>query len=1196
MSAVGSRRRLIVLASIILVGLIAGCMWWLWPTATGPAALEASLDLIRGASEGGASDLTAVLPLNNRGIGLMEQYEYAAAIPLFSQVVEKAPAFLPARINLGIALLNAGGTSSPEELARTKEVFDSVLRLDPDNPHAHHCLGVLLMYQKDAEEAIRHFEAVTRIDPSDASAWFFLGTLYSDEAQRADCFRAALRCDPYHTGALYQVALLDRRTQPADADRLLQRFQGLKDAEWGNPTAIRYGEMGKYAEVIGGRGYSSGPRTPLPVMLPRLPAVKLAAGTRWATDADLDELRRLVRQRFGGTMVVFDYDGDGRPDLFLAGAVVQDGQVRDLLLRNEGDKGFTDVTESAGLGGARPTLGATVADFDNDGLPDLLLTGAGVQKLYRNTGSSKFEDVTVKAGLDQVKSVCLAAAFADLDQDGDLDLLLAGYAPTVGEAVKAMKGEEAAGAAIEFFLNVGEAPPQPKGDARPPGLTCRWKRTDGMGVFPRSTHSTGFVVLDIDGDGDLDVVCLAESPSRNEVVINNRLLHFSHLEEKRFRGNRGLALDVTHSGQSDLVLLESAGRAELHFCRPRRKFEDAPLRCPPLLQASAIDLNLDGWTDVVGLTTDRRVMVLVNETGRLLARLLPPLVPDAVALTPLVMDELPRLVVWSSTKGLVLLEPAKPVGHGLAIQLSGRRGVEPGGAMVRTNADGFGTRVVAQAGGLWTAIENTTLSAGLGQSRQPLLLGLGSHRRADVVRLRWPDGTIQAELDLPAGSTRIRQSNRKKTSCPVLFAWDGSRFRFVNDLLGAGSLGEMLPDGSTRPPRGEESLKIESHQLAPKEGKYLLDLAEPMDEITYLDQLRLVVIDHPAGVHVYPDERFATDQPGPTQALIAFEKRIFPIRATDHHGRDLTRTLAEWDRDTLDGFRKRAWLGFAEEHFVDLDFGDRLKGLKPGERVFLCLAGWTDYPYPESIWAANQAGVAMLPPLLEQLDEQGRWRKVCDAGFPAGLPRMMLRELTGKLTGPRCRLRLRTNLQVYIDQVFLAVGCREVERATILPVEMASLRPCGLHHEYSPDGKLPTVYAHDRFDRDPFIRPAGRLTRHGDVTELLREADDCFVIFGPGDLLRVQFDASRLPSLPPGWKRSFVLRARGYCKDVSPFTATGNTVEPLPFAGMRTYPPGKSERYPDTPLHRDYLRRYQTRIVPRDDFTRPGAPRHRQGR
>src|SRR5262249_17443678 len=153
------------------------------------------------------------------------------------------------------------------------------------------------------------------------------------------------------------------------------------------------------------------------------------------------------------------------------------------------------------------------------------------------------------------------------------------------------------------------------------------------------------------------------------------------------------------------------------------------------------------------------------------------------------------------------------------------------------------------------------------------------------------------------------------------------------------------------------------------------------------------------------------------------------------------------------------WLGFAEEHFVELDFGDRLGGFKSGERLFLCLAGWTDYAYPESIWAAHQGGIAMRPPILERW-QGGQWRKVADAGLPAGLPRMMLLDVTGKLTGKECRLRLRTNLEVYWDQAFVAAGRKTNEgtrarneartRAVTLDVERATLEPCGLMQEYSP--------------------------------------------------------------------------------------------------------------------------------------------------
>jgi hypothetical protein len=105
------------------------------------------------------------------------------------------------------------------------------------------------------------------------------------------------------------------------------------------------------------------------------------------------------------------------------------------------------------------------------------------------------------------------------------------------------------------------------------------------------------------------------------------------------------------------------------------------------------------------------------------------------------------------------------------------------------------------------------------------------------------------------------------------------------------------------------------------------------------------------------------------------------------------------------------------------------------------------------------------------------------------------------------------------------------------------------------------------------------MTRFGDVTGLLRDRDDRFVIFGPGDELTVDFDAKSLPVLPPGWKRSYVLRTWGYCKDCAPFTATGETIDPLPFQKMSKYPYGPSEHYPKDALHEDYLRRYNTRQV-----------------
>src|SRR5262249_39501574 len=151
----------------------------------------------------------------------------------------------------------------------------------------------------------------------------------------------------------------------------------------------------------------------------------------------------------------------------------------------------------------------------------------------------------------------------------------------------------------------------------------------------------------------------------------------------------------------------------------------------------------------------------------------------------------------------------------------------------------------------------------------------------------------------------------KTVSCPILITWNGAQFVYVTDFLGAGSVGEMQPEGGTRPARSEESVKIETAQLKPRDGWYILKIAEPMDEVTYLDSLRLRVIDLPPGCDVFPDERFTTVG-NPSQELLIFDKRFFATTATDHRGQDVTAIVRDRDKKMVDGFSTRYWIGYAE--------------------------------------------------------------------------------------------------------------------------------------------------------------------------------------------------------------------------------------------------------------------------------------------
>ena len=284
----------------------------------------------------------------------------------------------------------------------------------------------------------------------------------------------------------------------------------------------------------------------------------------------------------------------------------------------------------------------------------------------------------------------------------------------------------------------------------------------------------------------------------------------------------------------------------------------------------------------------------------------------------------------------------------------------------------------------------------------------------------------------------------------------------------------------------------------------------------------------------------------------------------------------------MDTFRKLGgWIGYAEEHGIILDFGDRLSRFGKGDPLVLCLAGWVEYPYSQTNYAAGTAGVSLRPPTIERRRADGTWEMIePDAGYPAGLPRLTTLDLTGKLTGSPCVLRIRTNMECYYDQAFVAVRDRQAEtslRVTTLPVARAVLGHRGYTREVSPDGRQPLIYDYDYVDPAPLAWLSGKLTKYGDVARLLRTDDDQFCVVGPGDEARLEFDATSLPPVPAGWTRSYVLRAVGYCKDADPFTATSDTVEPLPWRGMPAFPFAPGVVRPADAAYEAYLREYQTR-------------------
>jgi hypothetical protein len=254
--------------------------------------------------------------------------------------------------------------------------------------------------------------------------------------------------------------------------------------------------------------------------------------------------------------------------------------------------------------------------------------------------------------------------------------------------------------------------------------------------------------------------------------------------------------------------------------------------------------------------------------------------------------------------------------------------------------------------------------------------------------------------------------------------------------------------------------------------------------------------------------------------------------------------------------------------------------------VRLVMDGFTDYFTATSTFAAHQADVTAIVPYLEVQLADGTWKRVSDdIGFPAGLYRTMTADLTGLLPPGTRRIRISTNLKVYWDRILIdttPVGAVP-SRRTEAPLVDASLAFRGFQREIPGSPAADLRYVYDQVSRyGPWARHRGFYTRYGPVSPLLAGVDDRFVIFGAGDEVSLEFDATALPPVPHGWKRDYLVYFHGYVKDMDFYAAHAQTVTPLPFATMGAYPYPDTSRYPEQ--NHEYLLEWNTREVRKENW------------
>ena len=1059
--------------------------------------------------------------------------------------------------------MNVGKNHYDQGQTNAIAAFEKAVGFEPANADAHLNLALAYLLGNQNDQALRAAGEALNLDPNSAAARYVAGCAFLRVAKIEDAIKSLQECldiDVKINAVSFQLArahqIAGHHEEAAELLRSVLQWEPKHPAAHYllSQVLMRLGktdeaqqEAQQHALIRNDKSVGAFNPERCVYLEARVPFVleqPAASGVKVRfTDVTAAAFGPDARN-YGAPVGIVDIDQRGKNDLW-----VREGGDGFRLLINSNGSFRAQGPKLPGVAGAKYTQ-CLVGDINNDRFEDVVeLSETGVQ-IFKGATNGVFTDATAFAGMK--RRTGLGGALVDLDLSGKLDLLL--LSPTNREP--------------QLLRNLG---PMYFKDI-----------TATSGIPATVTNARQILVEDWNGDDLMDVIVAREGqPPLLLIKQRGGPLIPTNTPASWPAGSVIAAGDLNNDYRTDLVIA-AAGRLEVCFGGMERQVT-LPLGRWPVTVLKLVDYDNDGWLDIVAAGNGLRVWRNLGLAG--FREVTGELGLEKLGAEPLVsvnaadfdQDGDIDLLLGLATGGLRLLRnDGGNANQIIKLRLAGNR----------SNASGLGVRVEVKAGN-WHTLRTVT--------ELPVEIGLGSHAKPEVVKPRWSDLTLPVTFELQADPKTVwtvMEIEQPTGSCPYLYAWNGEKFRFVTDILGGSPLGLRVSDHRFVEADPEEFVWLGSDSmLQPKAGEYVLQVTEELREVLYLDEAKLVVVDHPANVKVCTTSKMLPGKPFVPHELITLQHPYPLLQATNQLGTEVTAELKSADGRFVSPAKLRIpqLRGLAEPSEVTLDFGP----LPVDRPLVLVMNGWLrfgggmanvaashdpDLPFP---FPRLEVEVASVGSAGAAVATEGQWRPVDVAvGVPCGKTKTIVVDLSRKLPAGSRRLRIKTAYELHWDQAELwerADGAST--RITSYPPTKTSLHWRGFSDFEDLPWYFPLTPDYDKVRANPHwrITPAGWCTRYGPVGDLLLKKDNALVLLNGGDELTLSFALAQLPPKPPGSVREFFFYSVGWDKDSDFHVERGTTVEPLPFHGMDDQAYG---RQPRPGFENDaWLTHYNTRWV-----------------